>query len=175
MNTFTKEQITELGFANWLEETNNRGWFTCILTGKKFRGEQAASMLIDQQIAISEHEALQESAEADAADIAKEEAQALAQSLGQAILKPTVAPQEIGEEDEYNRSITVRLYSHLEEKALAGQAIKTTQINCEDCGVLRSIKVQDVFQVTRCVVCQKQHRNRKRAERRRQQRAEAKE
>jgi predicted Zn-ribbon and HTH transcriptional regulator len=70
--------------------------------------------------------------------------------------------------------ITDKLAVHLEIKMVEGKPVKMTTIECEDCGKERQIKVQDVFQVTRCPECQKKHRNKKRAERRRQQRAEAK-
>lgn len=51
---------------------------------------------------------------------------------------------------------------------------KTVIINCVDCDAEREIKVQDAFQVKRCKECQKKHRNRLAAERRRQKRATAK-
>ena len=38
----------------------------------------------------------------------------------------------------------------------------TTIINCEDCGKERMIAIQDAFQVTRCVECQKKAQNKKR-------------
>lgn len=38
----------------------------------------------------------------------------------------------------------------------------TTTITCEDCGAERIIKIQDAFQVTRCIHCQKKAQNAKR-------------
>ena len=38
----------------------------------------------------------------------------------------------------------------------------TTTITCEDCGAERIIKIQDAFQVTRCIPCQKKAQNAKR-------------
>lgn len=52
-------------------------------------------------------------------------------------------------------------------KALVGP---TTVIRCVDCGAERTVKVQDKFQVKRCVAHQKDHRNALR----RQKRANAK-
>ena len=45
-------------------------------------------------------------------------------------------------------------------------------IKCEDCGATRNIATQDVFQVKRCVECQKKYKNRKRAELAKKKRAE---
>jgi len=42
----------------------------------------------------------------------------------------------------------------------------TTTITCQDCGKERVIKIQDSFQVTRCVECQKKRQNRIRNEKR---------
>jgi hypothetical protein len=50
----------------------------------------------------------------------------------------------------------------------------TTTVKCMDCGAERTIKVQDAFQVKRCVECQKEYRRRRRAELRRQRAKEAK-
>ena len=50
---------------------------------------------------------------------------------------------------------------------------KTTIIKCIDCGAERIIKVQDVFQVKRCVKCQKEHTKRRRAEKLKASRAES--
>ena len=50
---------------------------------------------------------------------------------------------------------------------------KTTTIKCIDCGAERMIKVQDVFQVKRCVKCQKEHTKRRRAEKLKASRAES--
>lgn len=41
---------------------------------------------------------------------------------------------------------------------------KTAIIKCIDCGAERIVKVQDVFQVKRCVNCQKDYTKRRRAE-----------
>lgn len=38
----------------------------------------------------------------------------------------------------------------------------TTTITCIDCGAERTIKIQDAFQVTRCIPCQKRAQNAKR-------------
>lgn len=56
----------------------------------------------------------------------------------------------------------------------SGKIVKgaTTTIKCVDCGAERVIKVQDVFQVSRCVECQKKYRNHKRYEKRKQEEME---
>jgi hypothetical protein len=41
---------------------------------------------------------------------------------------------------------------------------KTAIIKCVDCGAEREVKVQDVFQVKRCITCQTKHRNARRKE-----------
>ena len=41
----------------------------------------------------------------------------------------------------------------------------TFEIKCVDCGAMREVAVQDVFQVKRCITCQRKYRNHKRAER----------
>lgn len=40
----------------------------------------------------------------------------------------------------------------------------TYTLNCVDCGAERIIAIQDKFQVTRCVACQKKAQNKKRSE-----------
>lgn len=56
----------------------------------------------------------------------------------------------------------------------SGKIVKgtTMTINCMDCGIERVIKVQDAFQVKRCVDCQKKFRNHKRYEKRKQEEQE---
>lgn len=48
---------------------------------------------------------------------------------------------------------------------------KTVVITCIDCGAERIIKIQDAFQVKRCVACQKKATNRKRYENRKKNKA----
>jgi ribosomal protein S27E len=50
----------------------------------------------------------------------------------------------------------------------------TVGIKCIDCGAIRTVHVQDAFQVKRCVLCQVKHRNSKRAERLKAKRVAAK-
>lgn len=50
---------------------------------------------------------------------------------------------------------------------------KTTTVACCDCGSIRTIAVQDAFQVKRCVACQKKHRTKKRTEIAKRKRQEA--
>lgn len=51
---------------------------------------------------------------------------------------------------------------------------KTTTINCIDCGAERIIKVQDAFQVKRCVTCQKNFTKARRNDRLKEKRNAAK-
>lgn len=53
----------EMGFEHWLGLESNRGWFTCQITGKKFRGEVAMEMLNEQAEAMNERQAEIEQAE----------------------------------------------------------------------------------------------------------------
>lgn len=55
--------------------------------------------------------------------------------------------------------ITNKLLAHIEAMKLAGKPIKTVLIKCEDCGRLRMVKVQDQFQVTRCIAHTRDYRN----------------
>lgn len=201
MNTIDIEVVElakEMGFENWIDvESKNRGWYTCSITGAKFRGQVAEDMIAQQEIAITERqgeiETNEESEQMSAgllatvtADIEMEEQMdAELEAFGeiestekkearQGMVR-TITPRMMEEEVvPFNEHITERLVDHVQVQMLVGKAVKLTAIKCEDCGAEREIKVQDAFQVTRCPGCQKKHRNRKRAERRRQQRAEAK-
>lgn len=57
-------------------------------------------------------------------------------------------------------TLTVKSTPTLVAHQMTGNAkkIKTTLINCIDCGAQREIKVQDIFQVKRCPHCQAEHR-----------------
>lgn len=135
----------------WLHPEGNKGWHTCQITGKKIRGQKAKAILAEQEKLM---EWVIEQIEQEQIEDAKaEEAEIL-----------------IAEQIEKDK-ITERLVAHIQT---AGRPVKTTTINCEDCGKERVIKVQDAFQVKRCVECQKKHRNRRRAERRREKRAQEK-
>lgn len=58
------------------------------------------------------------------------------------------------------------------KKTTKERGSSTKIIKCADCGEEREVKIQDVFQVTRCKDCQKKYRNKKRAERQKAKRAE---
>ena len=179
----TKEEILEMarmmGFEHWLdEEPNGRGWYTCLLTGKKFRGAQAKAMLEEQRRAMEERvseiqieEEKMETAEQIALEI---EEQAEAAGDGQPeeqMAKPEqVEVVDLSQGDQYR--YTQRLADHIAINRISGKPVKTVTIECIDCGAPRIIKVQDAFQVKRCPECQRKYRNRKRAERRRQKRLE---
>jgi hypothetical protein len=192
------EAAKSMGFTNWLNEESNRGWFTCEMTGKKFRGEIAQQMLAEQKEAMEERQAEIKAVEefeemgyqADAdfgAEAFGSEPKVVIEGLNAAeaaeVIEFNAKKEKMdGFEDTMGvlhadgtiNVVTERLANHLEEALVTGKSVKTVMIKCEDCNSPRQIKVQDKFQVTRCEGCQKKHRNRKRAERRRQQRAEAK-
>jgi hypothetical protein len=196
------ELAKEMGFENWLDGVQTKGWYTCLMTGKKFRGEVAKEMIEVQKRAMAERvseiagEAMKAAAESEELTIEPSKSAKQAEMVNKALsaaLKPAaprvgkVADVKIFDKKMEEGSdtlgvlhasgmisrITEKLATHLEVKMVEGKPVKLTTIKCEDCGDEREIKVQDTFQVTRCEGCQKKHRNKKRAERRRQQRAEA--
>lgn len=188
----------EMGFEYWLDAESNRGWHTCLMTGKKFRGQEAADMLAKQEIAMEERRREIEEQEAQAEleeeftmfdekdmideieeELTKTDDTQVKSDGRRGVVIRTINPETIGDTygaaEQVVPNATLRLAQHVEEKMIEGKSIKLTTIQCVDCGAPREIKVQDAFQVKRCVNCQKKYRNRKRAERRRQQRAESKE
>ena len=146
----------------WLHPQGNKGWYTCQITGKKIRGQKAKAILAEQEELMGwvidqiEQEQI-ENAEAEEAEQQME-------------IENHQTEIQIAEQIEKGK-ITERLVAHIQT---AGRPMKTTTINCVDCGKERVIKVQDAFQVKRCVDCQKKYRNRRRAERRREKRAQEK-
>src|SRR5690606_14412864 len=128
---------------HYIEEgTANRGWYTCLKTGKKFRGEEAKKQF-EKQKQTEQH--IRETLEQEMASNDSEEV----------IVSGKVDP-EFGD-------MTYRLAAHI---AAYGN-MKLVTIKCCDCGAERKIKPQDTFQVKRCVACQKLYRNARRAELRR--------
>ena len=159
------------GFTNWLSEEANRGWHTCLLTGKKFRGQEAKDMIEMQKQAIIEWEteAKQEEAEYEAQVIA---------DIEQYYLESQEAEQTNTENDHAEALILddddgIEVTDNLRQYLLTHPGTKTIVINCSDCGKKRRIKPQDAFQVKRCVSCQKKHRNKLRAERHKQKAQES--
>ena len=146
----------------WLHPESNKGWHTCQITGKKIRGQKAKAILAEQEELM---EWVVEQIEQEQIEDAKME-----EAEQQVEMENQLAEIQIVEQIEKGK-ITERLVAHIQT---AGRPMKTTTINCEDCGKERVIKVQDAFQVKRCVECQKKHRNRRRAERRREKRAQEK-
>lgn len=178
----TKEEILEMarmmGFEHWLdEEPNGRGWYTCLLTGKKFRGAQAKAMLEEQRHAMEERmsEIQIEEEKMEAEEQAAREIEEQAEAAGddqpeEQMMKPEQTGLPQGDQYRY----TQRLADHITISRIIGKPVKTVAIQCIDCGAPRIIKVQDAFQVKRCPECQRKYRSRKRAERRRQKRLEEK-
>lgn len=135
---------------HYIEEgTANRGWYTCLKTGKKFRGEEARKQFEKQkQTEQRIRETLeQEMASNDPTDF---------QEMKEEVIVSSKVDPEFG-------NMTYRLAAHI---ATHGD-VKLVTIKCCDCGAERVVKPQDVFQVKRCVACQKLYRNARRAELRR--------
>lgn len=145
----------------WLHPKSNKGWHTCLITGKKIRGQKAKAILAKQEELM---EWVVEQIEQEQIENAK------AEEAEQEFVESVGAEIQIAEQIEKDK-ITERLVAHIQT---TGRPVKTTTINCVDCGKERVIKVQDAFQVKRCIECQKKHRNRRRAERRREKRAQEK-
>lgn len=55
--------------------------------------------------------------------------------------------------------ITNKLLDHIEIMKMAGKPVKTVIVECKDCGCRRMVKIQDAFQVDRCVAHMKGYRN----------------
>src|SRR5690606_8883836 len=145
----------------WLHPEGNRGWYTCQITGKKIRGQKAKAILAKQEELMEwvVEQIEQEQVENAMAEEAKQQME----------MENYLAENQITEQTIEEGKITKRLVVHIQT---VGRPVKTTTINCVDCGKERVIKVQDAFQVKRCVDCQKKHRNRRRAECRREKRAQ---
>lgn len=189
------EVATKLGAENWIIEGQlQSGWYTCILTGKKFRSAGAAAQLAKQSQMMADAEAAEAESEVCAAGeaemerqedavVAEQEAPIDWSKMDISKLSPDEQEQFLADGnaserkwDEYIFSSTgmaMKLHQHLNGGFDLGK-VKVTKINCEDCGVERIIKVQDAFQVTRCVPCQHKHRNAIRAEKRKAKREAAK-
>lgn len=146
----------------WLHPEGNRGWYTCQITGKKIRGQKARAILAEQEELMEWviEQIEQEQIENAEAEEAKQQME----------MENHQVEIQIVEQIEEGK-ITEKLVAHIQT---TGRPVKTTTINCVDCGKERVIKVQDAFQVKRCIECQKKHRNRRRAERRREKRAQEK-
>lgn len=160
------EIAKDLGAQNWLAEESNRGWYTCLITGKKFRGDDAEEIQaeMDRYVKVinaaeNEQEAMGEVA------MMEDQVEEFNNEIDNAVV-------DLEQEEE---TMTHRLENYIAMRAMAHgghpKGIKLVSINCADCDEERIIKVQDLHQVKRCVSCQKKHRNRVRAEKRRAKRA----
>lgn len=139
----------------WIEEgTANRGWYTCQVTGRKLRGQEAKAQLDRQREAI-------EAIEQELAEVA---ATAEATEGVRQIATPSIL-REVADK------MTARLQGHLLQRG----GVELVTIRCQDCGAERLIKPQDRFQVKRCVACQEAHRRARKAARRRAKRAKMQE
>lgn len=162
------------GQSIWLSPKAERGgWHKDLIGGKAVRGAKAQAILKEQAQAMEnwiipaiekadqEEEVIEEFQEeiklgADHLPIGDEQAKAIVEAENQQTKV---------------QIMTDRLAVHLVQRP---KGAKTVTIKCCDCGAERIIKVQDQFQVKRCVNCQKKFRNKKRAERRREKRAKTK-
>lgn len=188
MNELTIEQIKEIAqdnhMENWLDPISvGRGWYTCLLTGKKFRGDVAKQMIADQESILFERhvEETTEEAQGSVEEIEEgentpetTEAKGKAEKPQRNISTNIVPMVEValnvnGEELKAYRTHT--LDDHLKFHPIESKKAKTTIIHCCDCGAPREIKVQDMFQVKRCPACQKAYRNAVRRAKRAEKRA----
>lgn len=146
------ERAKMAGIENWIDpNTQSKGWYTCLLTGKKMRGQQAQDQITRQEVLVGEWtreiNSMKDSMDGEAeiqAEIEKPKK----------IIGVDVMVEFKGE------TLTVKSTPTLVAHQMTGNAkkIKTTLINCIDCGAQREIKVQDIFQVKRCPHCQAEHR-----------------
>lgn len=146
------ERAKMAGVENWIDpNTQSKGWYTCLLTGKKMRGQQAQDQITRQEVLVGEWtreiNSMKDSMDGEAeiqAEIEKPKK----------IIGVDVMVEFKGE------TLTVKSTPTLVAHQMTGNAkkIKTTLINCIDCGAQREIKVQDIFQVKRCPHCQAEHR-----------------
>ena len=146
------ERARMAGVENWIDpNTQSKGWYTCLLTGKKMRGQQAQDQITRQEVLVGEWtreiNSMKDSMDGEAeiqAEIEKPKK----------IIGVDVMVEFKGE------TLTVKSTPTLVAHQMTGNAkkIKTTLINCTDCGAQREIKVQDIFQVKRCPHCQAEHR-----------------
>lgn len=141
----------ESGREFWINNTSNKGWYTCILTGKKFRNKEEVTIMLEEQKTHLMN--------------LEEEKEKLPE-----IFTPTpavtVTIEVNGKEINAVRTAKLDVRLEIEENA------KTTIIHCLDCNTPREIKVQDAFQVKRCPECQKAHRNAMRRLRRKEKQAQ---
>lgn len=146
------ERARMAGVENWIDpNTQSKGWYTCLLTGKKMRGQQAQDQITRQEVLVSEW-AREINSMKDSMD-GEAEIQAEIEKPKK-IVGVDVMVEFKGE------TLTVKSTPTLVAHQMTGNAkkIKTTLINCIDCGAQREIKVQDIFQVKRCPHCQAEHR-----------------
>jgi len=191
------ELAVKAGAKNWIEEgTAVAGWYTCTLTGKKFRssGAQAQfelqAQLIDQIMgemaaASEEPEVVEANEQALDGQAEREEVEIDFNKVDLDTL--TVDQQERLMEDlgvlnrpqydafvQQQSNMSGKLWDHIHSEAAmttAQNGVALVEIKCCDCGAKRMIKPQDVFQVKRCAICQNKHRNAQRAAKRKAKRA----
>ena len=128
---------------------SNKGWFECKKCGAKLRGAEAKALQGD-------YSGLPEGTTRIGALIIKKEGDNV-QTFHGAI--PETESQIVSPADikKNKKEKAPRVETTLSSgKVVTGNVVTIT---CIDCGAERIIKVQDKFQVSRCVPCQKKFRN----------------
>ena len=142
------ERAKMAGVENWIDpNTQSKGWYTCLLTGKKMRGQMAQDQIERQKALISEWEREIEEMNDDMKNESETE-------KSKKIVGVDVMVNFQGETLTASATPTLVVHKMTKDE----KKIKTTIINCIDCGAPREIKVQDMFQVKRCPHCQAEHR-----------------
>lgn len=151
------ERAKMAGVENWIDpNTQSKGWYTCLLTGKKMRGQQAQDQIARQEALVHEWtqeiNAMKDSMDGEAEVQAEIEKPKVARPK-----RPVALTQMVEVIGGFHTEVLVTptLDTH---KSTKSKGVKTTIINCVDCGAQREIKVQDIFQVKRCPHCQAEHR-----------------
>lgn len=148
----------------------NKGWYTCALCGKKFRGAEAKEILA----AAEGIESVTEALTPPTGVVGPIEAPGTTEGKGNVTGNTGKA---VSFTDKQGREVTIYTSSPVYPPLVSpihkatspvglssGKMVtgKTVTIECIDCGAERVIKVQDAFQVVRCTECQKKYRNMKR-------------
>lgn len=124
----------------------NKGWYECKKCGQKLRGEEAKALLEQDYSGLSQ----------GVTDIGTITVNKDGDSTTVIHRNLPDGPETVKPKKEKPTYEKVTLSSgHVVES-------KTVTIACVDCGTERIVKIQDQFQVKRCIPCQKKHRNHQR-------------
>lgn len=142
-----------------------KGWYECKECGKKLRGAEVKAIKGDySDLATGIHNV-------NGKVINKKEDGSVTVVSDQNVLEETkvIADGETPDPAEKEKKKPKKEKVEYEPVQLSSGATvvgPTVVIQCVDCGKDRTIKIQDKFQVTRCMDCQKKHRNKARYEKR---------